>query len=252
MSSSSESEALPTPSGRYHVGRTSYDWIDAQRAEIYSSDPQDRRELFVWVWYPAAPDADAAPAAYLPDPWAPTGQFLGLDATGLQSHAAADAAMATDQATFPALVMSPSGFPPLLLAAIGEELASHGYVVVGVNHTYETAVTVFTDGRIIPINPDAIAGALGPQTGPYQEGSGSGRRSAGTRPPTSPRSATGSGGSPPTRMDPWPAVSTWIASAHSGTRSAAMPRWNGVATTRAASRPRTWTGRCGPKSGGSG
>jgi hypothetical protein len=43
--------------------------------------------------------------------------------------------------------MSPSGFPPLLLAAIGEELASHGYVVVGVNHTYETAATVFADGR---------------------------------------------------------------------------------------------------------
>jgi predicted dienelactone hydrolase len=151
------------------VGRTSYDWIDAERAEIYSSDPQDRRELFVWVWYPAVPDAGAARAAYLPDPWAPTGQFLGLDATGLDSHAVADAAMATDQATYPALVMSPSGFPPLLLAAIGEELASHGYVVVGVNHTYETAVTVFTDGRTIPINPDAIAGALGPQTGPHDE-----------------------------------------------------------------------------------
>jgi predicted dienelactone hydrolase len=55
--------------------------------------------------------------------------------------------MATDEASFPALVMSPSGFPPLLLAAIGEELASHGYVVVGVNHTYETAATVFADGR---------------------------------------------------------------------------------------------------------
>jgi dienelactone hydrolase len=169
MSSSSESEALPAPSGRYPVGRTSYDWVDAQRAEIYSPDPQDRRELVVWVWYPAAPGADAASVAYLPDPWAPTGQFLGLDATGLQSHAVADAAMATDQANLPVLVMSPSGFPPLLLAAIGEELASHGYVVVGVNHTYETAVTVFADGRTIPVNPDAQAGALGPQTGPHEE-----------------------------------------------------------------------------------
>jgi dienelactone hydrolase len=169
MSSSSESEALPAPTGRYHVGRTAYDWIDPQRAEIYSSNPQDRRELLVWVWYPAAPEADAERAAYLPEPWAPTGQFLGLDATGLHSHAVGDTAMATDQANYPALVMSPSGFPPLLLAAIGEELASHGYVVVGVNHTYETAVTVFADGRTIPVNPDAQAGALGPQTGPHEE-----------------------------------------------------------------------------------
>jgi predicted dienelactone hydrolase len=169
MSSSSESEALPAPSGRYHVGRTSCDWVDSQRAEIYSSNPQDRRELFVWVWYPAAPDAAAERAAYLPEPWAPTGQFLGLDATGLHSHAVADVEVATDQATYPALVMSPSGFPPLLLAAIAEELASHGYVVVGVNHTYETAVTVFADGRTVPVNPDAQAGALGPQAGPHEE-----------------------------------------------------------------------------------
>jgi dienelactone hydrolase len=41
--------------------------------------------------------------------------------------------------------------------------------VVGVNHTYETAVTVFADGRTIPVNPDAQAGALGPQTGPHEE-----------------------------------------------------------------------------------
>ena len=67
------------------------------------------------------------------------------------------------------LVQSQSGFPPLLLAAIAEELASHGYVVVGVNHTYETAVTVFADGRVVAVNPDAQAGVLGPQTGPYQE-----------------------------------------------------------------------------------
>ena len=44
------------------------------------------------------------------------------------------------------LVQSQSGFPTQLLAATAEELASHGYVVVGVNHTYEPAVTVFADG----------------------------------------------------------------------------------------------------------
>jgi dienelactone hydrolase len=67
------------------------------------------------------------------------------------------------------LVQSQSGFPPLLLAATAEELASHGYVVVGVNHTYEPAVTVFADGRVVAVNPEAQAGVLGPQTAPYQE-----------------------------------------------------------------------------------
>jgi dienelactone hydrolase len=67
------------------------------------------------------------------------------------------------------LVLSPSGFPPLLLSTLAEELASHGYVVVGVNHTYETTVTAFNDGRVVPVNPVATAGALGPQTGSHED-----------------------------------------------------------------------------------
>jgi dienelactone hydrolase len=168
MQASSEPEGLPAPMGPHEVGRVSFDWVDPDRVEIYSPNPRDRRELVLWVWYPAAPDPDAERAAYLPEPWAPAGQFLGLDAAGLLSHAVADAAVADDQSTYPVLLLSPSGFPPLLLAAIAEDLASHGYVVVGVNHTYEASVTAFADGRVIPMSPAAVAGALGPQAGPHE------------------------------------------------------------------------------------
>ena len=67
------------------------------------------------------------------------------------------------------LILSPSGFSPLCMAAIAEELASHGYVIVGINHTFETAVTVFEDGRVAAMNPAALGGALGPQTGAHEE-----------------------------------------------------------------------------------
>ena len=136
---------------------------------MFSSTPDDPRELVLWVWYPATPAPDAAPAQYLPEPWLPTTEFLGLDTAGVHSHAVADAPVDDAEPTYPALLLSPSGFPPLLLAAIAEEIASHGYVVVGVNHTFETAVTVFGDGRVVPMNPAAIAGVLGPQSGPYEE-----------------------------------------------------------------------------------
>ena len=169
MQAASEPAGLPAPTGRHRVGRASFDLVDPNRADIYAANPQDRRELVIWTWYPAAPGPGAGRAAYLPDPWAPAGQLLGLDAAGLLSHAVADAPVADDQSSYPVLVQSQSGFPPLLLAAVAEELASHGYVVVGVNHTYEPAVTVFADGRAITMNPDAVAGVLGPQTGPYQE-----------------------------------------------------------------------------------
>ena len=70
---------------------------------------------------------------------------------------------------YPVLLMSISGFPPLLHSSLAEELASHGYVVVGVNHTYESTVTVFSDGRVVAMNPQAVAGALGPQSGNHDE-----------------------------------------------------------------------------------
>ena len=160
---------LPEPSGRYPIGRVSYDWIDASRSEIYDADQQHHRELVVFIWYPAQLERVTEFAPYLPTAWAPTADFLGLNISGLSSHAISEAPVAPDNSAYPLLLLSPSGFPPLLLSAIAEELASHGFVVVGVNHTYETTVTAFADGRVVPMNPAALAGALGPQTGSYQE-----------------------------------------------------------------------------------
>jgi len=161
--------ALPEPTGPHSVGRVSYDWVDPTRNEIYAADPDDRRELVVFVWYPVNPQPAAEFAPYLPPEWAPAAEFLGLNLAGVSSHAIPEAAVAADNSVYPVLLLSPSGFPPLLLAAIAEELASHGFVVVGVNHTYETTVTAFADGRVVPMNPAAIGGALGPQTGSYEE-----------------------------------------------------------------------------------
>jgi hypothetical protein len=167
--SSPDAGPLPTPTGAHAVGRTSYDWTDPTRTELYSADRSGQRELVVWVWYPAAPGPSTTLAAYLPDVWKPAVEFLGVESGGLRCHSVHDAPLASGGQRFPVLVLSPSGFPPLLLSALAEELASHGYVVFGVNHTYETTVTVFNDGRVVPVNPAATAGALGPQTGSHED-----------------------------------------------------------------------------------
>jgi hypothetical protein len=159
---------LPAPTGEFAVGRLCQDVVDPSRRERYSDNPDDRRELVLWLWYPAPSDGTVARVEYLPTPWTPVTDFLGIDVDDNRAHAVADAPIAAEKPSYPVLILSPSGFPPLLLTAIAEELASTGYVVVGVNHTYETAVTVFTDGRTVPMNPAAIAGALGPQVGPHE------------------------------------------------------------------------------------
>lgn len=160
---------MPEPTGPHSVGRVSHDWIDPARTEIYATNPEDRRELVVFVWYPAKPQPVVEFSPYLPPAWTATADFLGLNLAGVRSHAISEAAVAGDNSAYPVLLLSPSGFPPLLLSAIAEELASHGYVVVGVNHAYETTVTAFADGRVVPMNPAAVGGALGPQTGSYDE-----------------------------------------------------------------------------------
>ena len=140
MAPETAADPLPEPTGQHAVGRMSYDWVDSTRAEIYAADRKDRRELVVFVWYPAKERA-AEFAPYLPQTWSPAVEFLGINVAGLRSHAVLDASVAADNTAYPVLLLSPSGVPPLLLTAIAEELASHGFIVVGVNPTYETAVT---------------------------------------------------------------------------------------------------------------
>src|SRR5262245_28533080 len=60
---------LPTPAGTYGVGRTQFDWKDESRPDIKSADPNAKRELTVWLWYPASPRSDAQPAEWNPGKW---------------------------------------------------------------------------------------------------------------------------------------------------------------------------------------
>jgi hypothetical protein len=123
----------------------------------------------VWIWYPAEPTPDAGRAAYLPAGWDAVGAFLGFDAGDVTTHAVEDAPVASAPQRFPVLVFSPAGLPPLVLAAILEEVASHGYVVAGINHTHESAVTVFADGRVVPMDAELMRPVLGPLTGSAED-----------------------------------------------------------------------------------
>jgi AraC-like DNA-binding protein len=55
---------LPKPTGNYAVGTTSFHFVDAAQAEIFTADTTDRRELVVQAWYPAEPLPETAPTAY--------------------------------------------------------------------------------------------------------------------------------------------------------------------------------------------
>jgi dienelactone hydrolase len=164
---------LPAPSGPYAVGRVSYDWVDESRPEMFAAAPGARRELMVWMWYPAAPAPGAQPAAYLPGRWVEVrerdqgiGALLFQRRGSIHAHAIADAPVSPAQARYPVLIMSAGyGRLPTDYAVLAEDLASHGYVVAGIANTYSAPVVVFPDGRVVRRVPEAAISESSPEAG---------------------------------------------------------------------------------------
>ena len=138
------------------VGRMSIQLTDENRLEAYSTERKDKkRELVVWIWYPASPKSDCKSAIYFPDKWSEADFVYGvkLGTTRFECHSFENAPVSTFQPIYPVLIFSQAGFSVLSYSAILEEIASHGYVIVGINHTYDAPVTVFSDGRVILASP---------------------------------------------------------------------------------------------------
>ncbi|WP_285584846.1 alpha/beta hydrolase family protein [Actinoallomurus iriomotensis] len=138
--------ALPAPTGPYRVGRTMFDWTDHTRADPLAPTVRNARELSVWVWYPATPDARGRRAPYAPGAWnrlhLPSLPGLGeTDFAAVRTHVLEDVPPAVGR--FPVVVLLPGlGFAASQYTTLAENLASHGYLVAGVTPTYSANVTV--------------------------------------------------------------------------------------------------------------
>jgi dienelactone hydrolase len=150
---------LPLPTGEYAVGRVRMDWVEAARVDPFASLPGQKRELVVWLWYPARSDGHSTTAEYLPGRWSKAlGEhagilltlFLNRDPAHISTHSFDDAELAPDKPTYPVIILR-SGIGALALdyTSIAEDLASHGYIVLGADAPYSTSVVVMPDGRII-------------------------------------------------------------------------------------------------------
>jgi dienelactone hydrolase len=148
--------ALPPVTGSSSVGRTEIALRDAGRVDPFATDGRTR-ELAVWIWYPSVAGSSPAGAPYLPSAWAPlVGDVpLSQDLTAVSTNSVTNGAL---NGRPPVVVFLPGlGQPVASYSALAEDLASHGYAVVGINPTESTAV-VFPDGHIVPATaPGGIA-----------------------------------------------------------------------------------------------
>lgn len=143
---------LPKPTGDYAVGSQYIHFITNQD-EIITPETKDKRELMIKVWYPASINNEKK-EPYLNEGdrvsfaikyGLPPSIFHYLDYITTHTYTAPKVA----KGKFPVLIFShghysqASGYYSLI-----EEIVSHGYIVLNVNHTYESTGTLFPDGEI--------------------------------------------------------------------------------------------------------
>jgi predicted dienelactone hydrolase len=148
--SSNEKIELPRPTGNFLIGRKFFYWADESRPETITDDPNDKRKLFVQLWYPAKKSGKTA-AEYYPNitELRDKSEFNDILRT-IKTHATTDAKIAKQKLPFPVIIFSPGlGSSPFNYTAIIEDLVSHGFVVAAINHPYDSGDFKFSDGQII-------------------------------------------------------------------------------------------------------
>ncbi|MEH6372971.1 hypothetical protein V7793_01190 [Streptomyces sp. KLMMK] len=155
---------LPKPTGPYAVGTASLHLTDRMRTDPWLGGRAAARELMATLWYPARPTPGRRPALQLPAGVAAEWQRLvesepdfsvtpgGADWAATRTHAVTLAPVRPRRGGLPVVLYSPGrNVPRGFGTVLAEELASRGYLVVSLDHTYETIAVEFPDGRVVTV-----------------------------------------------------------------------------------------------------
>ncbi|PAE89216.1 carboxylic ester hydrolase [Shouchella clausii] len=153
------------PTGKYPVGTETFYLKDENREDAPTI--AGGRELMVQVWYPSE-NQQGNRAPYTKDVGPITKgleQALSIPSWVL-SHLryvdtyATEGSQVSEKAdTYPVIVFSHgmTGFRNQNTFQV-EELASHGYIVVGIDHAFDAAATVYPDGRSVLLSENQLTG----------------------------------------------------------------------------------------------
>lgn len=157
---------LPAPIGGLSVGSASIHLIDQTRLEEYGPTPGNAREVTIQVWYPTDDVAGLERMRWVEDTGdftAAISSFFSVPSFSLdhliyaQTNSYLGAELSTARADYPVVVYSHGwgGFRTIALTQ-AERLASEGFVVVAIDHTYLSLSTTLSDGTKAPIDPNAL------------------------------------------------------------------------------------------------
>jgi len=156
---------MPEPTGDYLIGTQSFIINDENRLENYGEEVNTYRSFKIQTWYPAQTSEEGAL-----EPWLEDGKivaralsrdiglpFFVLDHTAnIMSNAYKNASISEAEDAYPLIILSHGwrGFKNVH-SDLAEELASQGYIVVGIDHTYGSIATVLSDETVY-LDEDAL------------------------------------------------------------------------------------------------
>ncbi|HTS36969.1 MAG TPA: choice-of-anchor D domain-containing protein [Candidatus Solibacter sp.] len=139
--------AVPSPTGPDLVGTRTMYLSDPTRLEPFLGS--GTRELLVRFWYPASLTQPCRRADYAsPRVWSYFSQLIGVHLPEVITNSCVDASIS--DGVRPVVVFTP-GYTGTFTdyTFLFEDLASRGYVIAAVDHTYEATAVEFPDGRFI-------------------------------------------------------------------------------------------------------
>lgn len=123
--------------GEFAVGTVDLVWVDEGREETLSDDPDDKRHLFIKIWYPANKESvgNAALAPYIPSLNELDNPEYFRPLSLLSSRSYLNIPISQKKPNYPVLVYNHGGGEIRFSGSfVTEELASQGYIVVSIGH----------------------------------------------------------------------------------------------------------------------
>ncbi|MGB8478112.1 MAG: hypothetical protein WCE63_04625 [Acidobacteriaceae bacterium] len=147
--------SLPQPTGPYATGTRVERMVDSVRMETHVAGSSLPREIMVQIWYPATPNHQHLASYRRRRETTLLSSYMAV----LKTHSYTNAPVANTGAPFPVLLFNPAwGGHRTQNTYQVEDLASHGFIVVGVDHTYNSGPVAFPDGRVLgPVDDHDIA-----------------------------------------------------------------------------------------------
>lgn len=149
---------LPKPMGIYDVGVKYFHLVDEKRNDPFLDKSLKKRELMVKIYYPAMKDDSKPYSFYFHNSSELIKQFAAFynmpdfmfDHLNLvKTNSKDDLQLSDKEQSYPVVLFSHgAGTTAEVQTSQCEDMASHGYIVVAIDHTYASAATVFPD-RIV-------------------------------------------------------------------------------------------------------